>query len=62
MLAPTAIVGSYAGAWLAKHHVDADTLKRLFGLLMVVAGLQISFSKPARAASSPPPPTEQPSR
>jgi uncharacterized membrane protein YfcA len=52
-LAPTAILGSYLGAWIAKHHVDADTLKRLFGLLIILAGLQITFSKnpPARSSS-----------
>lgn len=54
MLAPTAIVGSYLGAWIAKNHVDADTLKRFFGLLMILAGLQITFAK----RNSPPPPTK----
>ena len=45
MLAPTAILGSYIGAWIAKNHVDADTLKRMFGLLIILAGLQLTFSK-----------------
>ncbi len=43
-LAPTAILGSYGGAWLTKTIPSAD-LKRIFGGFLVLVGLRLAFFK-----------------
>ena len=43
-LAPMAIVGSYAGAWLTKEIASAN-LKRAFGGFLVLVGLRLAFAK-----------------
>lgn len=43
-LAPTAIIGGYAGAWLSTHLSDAN-LKRAFGGFIVLVGLRLLFFK-----------------
>ena len=44
MLAPTAIAGGYAGAWLTKH-ISAGNLKRGFGGFLVLVGLRLLLLK-----------------
>lgn len=44
-LAPTAILGSYIGAWLAREHLDVAVLKRCFGALLVIVGAQIALTR-----------------
>lgn len=44
MLAPLAIVGGYCGAHLAEQLPDA-TLKRLFGIFVIVVGVRMAFFK-----------------
>ena len=44
MLAPTAIIGSYGGAWLTKSIASAD-LKKIFGGFLVLVGLRLAFMK-----------------
>ena len=44
MLAPTAMLGSYGGAWLTKHIASAD-LKKMFGGFLVLVGLRLIFFK-----------------
>lgn len=39
-LAPTAIIGGYAGAWLTTH-IAADNLKRAFGGFLVLVGVKL---------------------
>lgn len=39
-LAPLAIAGSYAGAWLTTH-IHADNLKRAFGGFMILVGIRL---------------------
>ena len=39
-LAPTAIIGGYAGAWLTTH-IPADNLKRAFGAFLVLVGVKL---------------------
>ena len=44
MLAPTAICGSYHGAWWTKS-IESGNLKRAFGGFLVVVGLRLAFFK-----------------
>jgi uncharacterized membrane protein YfcA len=44
MLAPTAIAGSYFGAWLTKS-IESGNLKRAFGGFLVLVGLRLAFFK-----------------
>lgn len=44
MLAPTAILGSYLGAWLTKS-IESGNLKRGFGGFLVVVGLRLALMK-----------------
>ena len=44
MLAPTAIGGSYLGAWWTKS-IEAGNLKRAFGGFLVLVGLRLAFSR-----------------
>lgn len=43
-LAPTAILGSYVGAWLTTI-ISSNGLKRGFGIFLVLVGLKIFFGK-----------------
>jgi uncharacterized membrane protein YfcA len=43
-LAPTAIGGSYVGAWLTSH-ISSGTLKRAFGGFIILVGLRLLFGK-----------------
>jgi uncharacterized protein len=43
-LAPTAIIGSYGGAWLTKT-ISSGDLKRIFGGFLVLVGLRLAFVK-----------------
>jgi uncharacterized membrane protein YfcA len=43
-LAPTAIVGSYLGAWITKS-ISSGDLKRVFGGFLVLVGLRLAFFK-----------------
>lgn len=43
-LAPTAICGSYLGAWLTKD-ISSGNLKRAFGGLLIFAGVRLLFFK-----------------
>jgi uncharacterized protein len=43
-LAPTAVLGSYAGAWLTKE-IPAANLKRAFGGFLVLVGIRLVFGK-----------------
>lgn len=43
-LAPTAICGSYFGAWLTKE-ISSANLKRLFGGFIVIIGLRLLMGK-----------------
>lgn len=51
-LAPTAIIGGYLGAWLAKSVVDAPTLKRLFGGFLMLVGIYLLLGKDAQTRPS----------
>lgn len=44
MLAPTAIFGSYMGAWWTKS-IESGNLKRAFGGFLVLVGLRLAFFK-----------------
>jgi uncharacterized membrane protein YfcA len=44
MLAPTAIAGSYLGAWLTKS-IESGNLKRGFGGFLVIVGFRLAFFK-----------------
>jgi uncharacterized protein len=41
-LAPWAVLSGYVGAWLTRH-VQSDSLKRAFGVFLVLVGLYIVF-------------------
>ena len=43
-LAPTAICGSYLGAWMTKE-ISSGSLKRMFGAFIVIVGLRLLFGK-----------------
>jgi uncharacterized membrane protein YfcA len=44
MIIPTAIIGSFFGAYLA-HIISTDNLKRAFGALLVMMGAKLLFFK-----------------
>jgi hypothetical protein len=44
-LAPTAILGGYIGAWLAKEVINANDLRRVFGAFIVLVGLRLLIFK-----------------
>ena len=44
MLVPTAIIGGFLGAELTKH-LSNDTLKRMFGAFIIVAGCRLLLAK-----------------
>ena len=44
MLAPTAMLGGFGGAWLTKHIASGD-LKKMFGGFLVLVGLKLIFFK-----------------
>ena len=44
MLAPTAMLGGFSGAWLTKH-IDSSDLKKMFGGFLVLVGLKLIFFK-----------------
>ena len=43
-LASLAVVGGYVGAWITGH-VSSETLKRGFGVVIILAGLRMLFGK-----------------
>ena len=43
-LAPTAVCGSYIGAWLTTH-ISSGNLKRAFGGVIILAGLKLLLGK-----------------
>jgi hypothetical protein len=44
-LIPGAVVGSWLGVWLVTHQLSNDSLKRLFGCLLVVVGARLLLFK-----------------
>lgn len=44
MLAPTAIIGSYCGAWLTTL-LSAENLKRAFGIVLLLVGARLLIGK-----------------
>ena len=43
-LAPMAIIGGFLGAYLTTH-VPADSLKKMFGVLLVIVGVKMCLGK-----------------
>lgn len=45
ILMATFAIGSFIGSYIANYYITGKTLKKLFGLIMLITGIKIIFTK-----------------